>query len=243
MENNESNKDRSWKWIRINPDSLDAKVKEKILKGLKRFSQGDYWSRVCKVANLLGKLDQYCNSFSCKIKGVSNVDVMINLFKKLLKENKIKITPDEEWIYIDLDVLNKEIRIINLWSYDGGKYKRNERQRNINDDMVYETNKNGMIEISNHYNQWREVATQTDIQNILNALTRHHFFKSGKEWDIHDEDIAFFMLITQSDGEFLLKSDKPWGNARVLKCYDNFRWFRDMKENWTWQIILIRKKR
>ena len=62
------------------------------------------------------------------------------------------------------------------------------------------------------------------------------YMKPGRNWDNHDEDIAFFMLMTQCVGEFLLNND------RVLKCYYDFRWFRNMRDGATGQLILVKRK-
>ena len=191
---------------------------------------------------LLEEINNFCEKFRANIEWVTNVDALINLLKDLIKRNKLKINPNQTWKEILLDCLDYEIKILNLWN-NSDKCKLTLKKGWINsEDIIYETNKEGMKNISSHCSEWRKVATQKDIEKILNTLIANYSLKAGKKWDIHDEEIAFFMLMTQSDGEFLLKKDKLLGKDRVLKMYPKFRWFRDMMDNWTGQIILIRKK-
>ena len=182
-------------------------------------------------------------NFRNNIEWVSDIDSLINRLKNLISMHVLKINSDQTWKEILLDDLDYEIKILNLWNYSNKEYYTIIRNSSINPEISnYETDKDGMNKISSHCSEWRKVATQTDIQKILKSLVANYSLKSGREWAIHDEDIAFFMLMTQSDGEFLLKKDNLLGKNRVFKCYTIFRGFKDMKDDGTGQIILIRKK-
>lgn len=189
------------------------------------------------------EINKFCEKFKSNIKWVTNTDTLINRLKDLIQINELRINKDSTWKEIYLDCLDHEIKILNLWNYSEKEYNITLRNSGIDSDITnYETDKNGMNKISSHCSEWRKVATQTDIQDILKRLIAMYSLKAGREWSVHDEDIAFFMLMTQSDGEFLLKKDNILGKNRVLKMYPDFRWFKDMKDDWTGQIILIRKK-
>lgn len=189
------------------------------------------------------EINKFCENFKNNIEWVTNTDTLINRLKNLIEMNELKINKDSTWKEIYLSCLDYEIKILNLWNYPEKEYNITPRNSNIDPDITnYETDKNGMNKISNHCSEWRKVATQTDIQNILKRLVAMYSLRAGREWSIHDEDIAFFMLMTQSDWEFLLKKDNLLGKNRVLKMYPKYRWFKDMKDDWTGQIILIRKK-
>lgn len=189
------------------------------------------------------EINKFCENFKNNIEWVTNTDTLINRLRNLIEMNELKINKDSTWKEIYLSCLDYEIKILNLWNYPEKEYKITPRNSNIDPDITnYETDKNGMNKISNHCSEWRKVATQTDIQNILKRLVAMYSLRAGREWSIHDEDIAFFMLMTQSDWEFLLKKDNLLGKNRVLKMYPKYRWFKDMKDDWTGQIILIRKK-
>ena len=189
------------------------------------------------------EINKFCENFKNNIEWVTNTDTLINRLKNLIEMNELKINKDSTWKEIYLSCLDYEIKILNLWNYPEKEYNITPRNSNIDPDITnYETDKNGMNKISSHCAEWRKVATQTDIQNILKRLVAMYSLKAGREWSIHDEDIAFFMLMTQSDWEFLLKKDNLLGKNRVLKMYPKYRWFKDMKDDWTGQIILIRKK-
>lgn len=193
--------------------------------------------------DVLKEINKFCENFKSNIKWVTNTDTLINRLKDLMQINELRINKDSTWKEIYLDCLNHEIKILNLWNYSEKEYNITSRNSSIDPNITnYETDKNGMNKISSHCAEWRKVATQTDIQNILKKLAAMYSLKAGREWSVHDEDIAFFMLMTQSDGEFLLKKDNILGKNRVLKMYSDFRWFKDMKDDWTGQIILIRKK-
>lgn len=189
------------------------------------------------------EINKFCENFKNNIEWVTNTDTLINRLKNLIEMNELKINKDSTWKEIYLSCLDYEIKILNLWNYPEKEYNITPRNSNIDPDITnYETDKNGMNKISSHCAEWRKVATQTDIQNILKRLVAMYSLRAGREWSIHDEDIAFFMLMTQSDWEFLLKKDNLLGKNRVLKMYPKYRWFKDMKDDWTGQIILIRKK-
>ena len=189
------------------------------------------------------EIDEFCENFKNNIEWVTNTDTLINRLKNLIEMNELKINKDSTWKEIYLSCLDYEIKILNLWNYPEKEYNITPRNSNIDPDITnYETDKNGMNKISSHCAEWRKVATQTDIQNILKRLVAMYSLRAGREWSIHDEDIAFFMLMTQSDWEFLLKKDNLLGKNKVLKMYPKYRWFKDMKDDWTGQIILIRKK-
>ena len=189
------------------------------------------------------EINKFCENFKNNIEWVTNTDTLINRLKNLIEMNELKINKDSTWKEIYLSCLDYEIKILNLWNYPEKEYNITPRNSNIDPDITnYETDKNGMNKISNHCSEWRKIATQTDIQNILKRLVAMYSLRAGREWSIHDEDIAFFMLMTQSDWEFLLKKDNLLGKNRVLKMYPKYRWFKDMKDDWTGQIILIRKK-
>ena len=189
------------------------------------------------------EINKFCENFKNNIEWVTNTDTLINRLKNLIEMNELKINKDSTWKEIYLSCLDYEIKILNLWNYPEKEYNITPRNSNIDPDITnYETDKNGMNKISSHCAEWRKVATQTDIQNILKRLVAMYLLRAGREWSIHDEDIAFFMLMTQSDWEFLLKKDNLLGKNRVLKMYPKYRWFKDMKDDWTGQIILIRKK-
>lgn len=196
-----------------------------------------------KVQKIPSDIKIFCENFKNNIKWVKDIDTLINYLKNLIKENTLKINQDPTWKEIYLSCLDYEIKILNLWNYNEKKYNITTRNSSINPDIKkHETDITGMNNIWNHCSEWRKIPTEKDIQNILKNLATTYSLKAGREWSIHDEDIAFFMLITQSDWEFLLKKDKISGENRVLKMYHDFRWFKDLKKNWTGQIILIRKK-
>lgn len=203
----------------------------------------NYTEETEKPQETPSNIERFCENFRDNIEWVSDIDSLINRLKNLISTHVLKINSDQTWKEILLDGLDYEIKILNLWNYSNKEYYITIRNSSINPETSnYETDKDGMNKISSHCSEWRKVATQTDIQKILKNLVANYSLKSGREWDIHDEDIAFFMLMTQSDGEFLLKKDNLLGKNRVFKCYTIFRGFKDMKDDGTGQIILIRKK-
>ena len=186
-------------------------------------------------------VESWGNTFRYKIKWISDAheDTMTTLLNTLIKENRLKITSDETWRDIDFDILDYKIKVLNLVSYRGNWNKKMiMRKRSVSPTTVkLETNKDGMEILSNNYGSWWDVADESDIKNILRTLTeKYPFMKPGRNGEAHDEDIAFFMLMTQCLGEFLLK------NKRVLKCYYDFRWFRDLRDGGMGQIILLKKR-
>lgn len=192
-------------------------------------------------------IEKWCEYFKTKIEWVSNIDWMINLLKNLIETKKLDVKFIDTWREIILDCLNYKIKILNLWNSENKinfwSYNISTRNSHINHSaIIYETDEKGLEKISNKRIQWWKVASQKDIQDILKSLAKNYNLIAGKKWKAHDEDIAFFMLMTQCDGEFLLQKDKLLGKNRVLKQYHDFRWFKDLKEHWTGQIILIRKK-
>lgn len=193
------------------------------------------------------EINEFCENFKRRIEWISDIDRMIILMKSLLENNELVIKPNDTWKEIMLDCLDYEIKILDIWSCSD-EYRFSEkllsRQSVMNPKNIYkETDKEWMDKISSNCSQWRKVPSQKDIQNILKSLSDNYSLISGRQWDIHDEDIAFFMLMTQSDGEFLLKKDRPLWKNRVLKCYHDFRWFKDMRFNSTGQIMLVREKK
>lgn len=204
----------------------------------------DYKEKFNKIeSSMPDEVEQYCNSFKEKIEWVYDIDKMIEKLDDLIAYWDLKINNDNSGKEITLNLLDYDIKILNLWNYNNNGYNITTKNNEIDSvNNHFEIDRDGMLKISSHCSEWRKVATQTDMQNILRTLTSHYWLKSGVNWDIHDEDIAFFMLMTQSDWEFLLKKDKIFGKDRVLKCYSKFRWFKDILENATGQIILVRKK-
>lgn len=178
----------------------------------------------------------YHNNFKENIKWIRNPDKMIRLLEELEKNWKLTTTKKSYWRIISLDCLDYKIIIRNLWDVNFKSYNitKRENRTDFSGQNTFETNKRGMMKISNEFSKWR-VASKKDIQNILRTLSKKYSLKSGKQFDIHDEDIAFFMLITECYGDFLLKDS-------VFKCYDNFRWFKEIRNDWTGQIILLMKK-
>ena len=180
--------------------------------------------------------ETYHSNFKENIKWIRNPDKMISLLENLKKAGKLITTKKSYWRLVSLDCLDYKIIILNLWNIKAKKYNitKRENRTDFTDSNTFETNKLGMMKISNNYSNWK-VASKKDIQNILRTLSNEYALKAGKQWDIHDEDIAFFMLITECYGDFLLKDS-------VLKCYDNFRWFKEIRKDWTGQIIILIKK-
>ena len=188
------------------------------------------------------EIKEFCTHFKRGILWVSDKDYMVDLLKHLIETGQLEIV-DYLWKRISLDCLNYDIHILDLRPHT--LLTPELKAWDLNPAIEHlETDKKGMIRMSEFYGaDWRRVPSQSDVQNILKSLSDNYPLISGRQWDIHDEDIAFFMLMTQSDGEFLLKKDRPLWKNRVFKCYHDFRWFKDMRFNSTGQIMLVREKK
>lgn len=243
----ESEKKRRWIIIPPKWDLSSEESREKLLSNLKKVSEeaiSKIWENVQAAETLhwkreredAGSLEKWVNSFRSKIEWVSdsNKDMMISLLNRLVKEKRLKIITDKTWRYIDFDILDYKIHVLDVWNY---KNIIKSTRRKATSYEADETNKDGMMTMSKDNDTWWDVANETVMKSILGKLTENYsYMKPGRNWDNHDEDIAFFMLMTQCVGEFLLNND------RVLKCYYDFRWFRDMRDNATGQLILVKKR-
>ena len=207
-----------------------------------------------REAELGAFIEKYCNWFKSKVQWISNIDGMISKFKNLMYRGWLIITSDGVWgRHCKLDWLNHEIGVLNLWTYrNSSNWKVSKNPGGKTDfinDYIYETNLDGMKKISSHlddadglikdYYYWRRIPDSYEIKEILRKLKSEYsdvVININKANGYHDEDIAFFMLLTQCYGEFILKNDQ------VLKCYDNFRWLKKAKDTSTGQILIIKNK-
>lgn len=190
-------------------------------------------------------LKDYQNKFLYVMDWVPNKSSMVSHFNKLLKTNALKINTDKMWRHIDLDCLDYEIRVLNLWNwnYDNPDYNvkmRNSSNTDFINKCTFETNLDGLYKILETNQNWWIIPDENDIKWILKKLKAQYpdiISNSNKTSTSHDEDIAFFMLLTQCYWEFLLR------DVKALKCYDKFRWIKMLKENGTGQVMLFRKRK
>ena len=197
------------------------------------------------------EIEQYCKNFKEKIEWISDVNIMVNRLKDFLKQQHLTIKNDNTGNKIILNNnlsnnLGYDIKILNLWNYNNNK-KYNYNITTKDNEITpaknhFETDRNSMLKIPIHRSEWRKIPTQRDIKNILKNITWHYRYKGGVNWNNHDENIAFFMLIIQSEWKFLLKKDNLFEKNMIFECSKNFRWFKEMLKSSTGQIMLVRKK-